>query len=380
MTGGISSSGGSSSISPRKARIKPRKFPLHLLLLAAILFQEVHSFVLPSPPSLIRGKDSRFYQRANDMPMSCGLTNPPRPAAPTLKQPRGMQLDDDMEDISSFDDEDESFRDNNNKGSNIGSSYTINDFTRDEEFQKRSNRWILIVDDEEPIRRAVGQLLFDRGYQVTACADAPTALRIAQEQRSQSDNNSNGRYPDVIVSDIRMPEMSGLEFLQTIRNNPDLQGIPVVLLTAKGRTEDRIDGYDAGADAYLPKPFDPDELVSICDSLIQQYDLLNGNNLEVEDLQQDLNDIKRLLLEKGGAGVGNGWVDKQMVSNVFLAPDERQVLEFLCEGLMNKEIAGKTYLSTRRVEQLLTSMYRKVNVKNRTELVRWAVSSGNVQM
>ena len=263
----------------------------------------------------------------------------------------------------------------------------IDDFRRDEAFQKRANRWILIVDDEEPIRRAVGQLLFDRGFQVTACADAPTALQIAQERRpptndddnSNDDNNNNKpRHPDVIVSDIRMPDMDGLELLQEIRGNSQLQGIPVVLLTAKGMTQDRINGYEAGADAYLPKPFDPEELVSICDGLIQQYEILNGNDLGMDDLKQDLDEIKHLLLEKGGGGVGNGWVDSS--SNVFLAPDERQVLELLCEGLMNKEIAAKMFLSKRRVEKLLTNMYRKVNVKNRTELVRWAVSSGNVQI
>lgn len=252
----------------------------------------------------------------------------------------------------------------------------INNFYRDEDFQRRSKRWILIVDDEESIRKAVGQLLFDRGFQVTACANGPTALQIARER--QKDDSGKQRPPDVIVSDIRMPEMSGLELLEIVRGDEGLQGVPVVLLTAKGMTQDRISGYDAGADAYLPKPFDPEELVCICDNVIQQYETLNGHDIEMEDLKQDLDEIKFLLLEKGGGGVGNGWVD--MGTNVFLAPDERQVLELLCEGLMNKEIAAETHLSTRRIEQLLTSMYRKVCVKNRTELVRWAVSSGNVKV
>lgn len=252
---------------------------------------------------------------------------------------------------------------------------SIDDFSRDEEFQRRSKRWILIVDDEEPIRKAVGQLLFDRGFQVTACADGPTALQIARERK---DDTGTARPPDVIVSDVRMPHMDGLELLEIIRQDEGLQGIPVVLLTAKGMTQDRIAGFNAGADGYLPKPFDPEELVSICDSVIQQYENLNGHDIGMEDLKQDLDEIKSLLLEQGGGGVGNGWVD--MGTNVFLAPDEREVLELLCQGLMNKEIAAKSFLSTRRVEQLLTSMYRKVNVKNRTELVRWAISSGNVQI
>jgi DNA-binding NarL/FixJ family response regulator len=251
----------------------------------------------------------------------------------------------------------------------------VDDFRRDAEFQRRANRWVLLVDDEESIRKSVGQLLFNHGFEVSACGDAPTAIQIAQ---TRWDEAGNPRLPDIIISDVRMPEMDGLQFLEILRRDRRLQGIPVVLLTAKGMTQDRIAGYNAGADVYLPKPFDPDELVSICDGLIQQYDILNGSDIELEDLKQDLDEIKYMLLEKGGAGIGSGWLYEG--SNVFLAPDERQVLELLCQGLMNKEIAQKTFLSKRRVEQLLTSMYRKVNVKNRTELVRWAVSSGNVQI
>jgi DNA-binding NarL/FixJ family response regulator len=142
-------------------------------------------------------------------------------------------------------------------------------------------------------------------------------------------------------------------------------------------TQDRIAGYNAGADAYLPKPFDPDELVAIVDGVIERHETLNGANVQVDDLKRDLDEIKYLLLEKGGGGVGNGWVEQ---TNIFLAPDEREILELLCQGLMTKEIAARTYLSTRRVEQLLTRMFRKTGVKNRTELVRWAVATGNVQL
>ena len=251
---------------------------------------------------------------------------------------------------------------------------------RDPLWQKRSTQWIIIVDDEEAIRKAVGQLLFDKGYQVTACADAPTALRIALSKRANNDTDgeslsSESIVPDCIVSDIRMPGMDGLELLCAVRGNERLVEVPVVLLTAKGMTKDRIAGFDSGADAYLPKPFDPEELVAVVDNLIDRHATLNGKNVQVDDLKRDLDEIKYLLLEKGGAGIGGGFVEK---TNVFLAPDEQEVLELVCQGLITKEIAEKTFLSTRRVEQLLTRMFRKAGVKNRTELVRWAVSTGNV--
>jgi DNA-binding NarL/FixJ family response regulator len=245
-----------------------------------------------------------------------------------------------------------------------GSVQEFGSHQRDPMWQERAKRWIIIVDDEEPIRQAVGQLLFDRGYQVTACADGPTALKPAA-------------LPDVLVCDIRMPGMDGLEVLKEVRSDSELVGVPVILLTAKGLTQDRIAGFDAGADAYLPKPFDPDELVTVIDNIIERRETLKADKVGVDDLKRDLDEIKYLLLEKGGGGVGNGWVQ---ASNVFLAPDEREILELLCQGLMTKEIAGKTFLSTRRVEQLLTGMFKKADVKNRTELVRWAVASGRYQM
>jgi DNA-binding NarL/FixJ family response regulator len=233
----------------------------------------------------------------------------------------------------------------------------------------RSTKWLILVDDEASIRQAVGRLLHERGYQVTACASGESALQVALQGEQQ--------VPDVIVSDVRMPGgMDGLELLNKVRQNERLMAVPVVLLTAKGQTRDRIAGYEAACDAYLTKPFDPDELVSLVDALLQRQED-PAANVSLEELQKDLQEIKRLLLERGGGGVGNGWVQ---ATRVFLAPDERQVLEYLCQGLKNREIAERVFLSTRRVEQLMTSMFRKTQTKNRTELVRWAVSTGTVQL
>jgi DNA-binding NarL/FixJ family response regulator len=306
--------------------------------------------------------------------------------------------------------------------------------------RKRANSWILLVEDEEPIRRAVGDFFLDKGYQVTTCSDGAAALQLlARSSKTTNtntntntnnivDNNNNDttnttitgekketitntntntnhhlpKVPDCIVSDIRMPVMDGLELLRNIRNENNeynsnhynanantntmhmlLSHVPVVLLTAKGYTQDRIAGYDAGADAYLTKPFSPDELVAIVDNLIQRSTNLSVEHTDTtkdvgfDDLARELHHIKTLLLHKGGAGkFGNGWVER---TNIFLSTDERAVLELLSQGLMTKEIAVRTHLSTRKIEQLLTGMFRKIGVKNRTELVRWAVSTGNVE-
>ena len=242
-------------------------------------------------------------------------------------------------------------------------------FSYSDNFSRKDSR-ILLVDDEEPIRTAVGDFFVAQGYKVTTCADGAQALEVAHSQK-----------PDCVVSDIRMPIMDGLELLEEIRSS-ELSDTPVVLLSAKAMVQDRIHGYDAGADAYLTKPFSPEELVAIVDNLVQRSRNLRQEKedlygtITTSDLLQDLTEIKDLLQNKGGGGIGNGWVRK---TNVFLSKDERAVLELISKGKMTKEIASQTHLSTRRIEQLLTGMFRKTGVKNRTELVRWAVSTGNVE-
>lgn len=249
---------------------------------------------------------------------------------------------------------------------------------RDEQWQRRSKQWVVLVDDEESIRQSVGQFLFDAGYQVTACADADTALKVCRSARANDADDEGSSYlPDAIVSDVRMPGKDGLELLSDVRSDEHLVEVPVILLTAKGLTEDRIAGFKAGADAYLPKPFDPEELLTVIDNSIARHETLSGGNVNADDLKRDLDEIKRLLLEQGGGGVGGDWIE---ATNVYLAPDEREVLELLCKGLMNKEIAEELFISKRRVEQYLTVLFRKTGQPNRTALVRWAVASGNVEI
>ena len=268
-------------------------------------------------------------------------------------------------------------------GNNKNKNNNVEEFnsSSNQNNRKRFQKWILLVDDDDSIRKAVGQFLFDQGYQVTACPDATTALQVAKQQQQQQQfrdtTTNNKKYPDLILSDVRMRPMDGIQFLQAIRDDKELQHIPVVLLSAKGSTQDRIRGYQAGADAYVPKPFDPQELLSICDNAIARFDALNGDSIQVDDLANDLEEIKTMLLQQGGRGVGNGWVE---ATNVFLAPDEKKLLELVAQGLTNAQVGEGLELSTRRVGDLLSALYKKTGVANRTELVRWAISTGNVKL
>ncbi len=107
---------------------------------------------------------------------------------------------------------------------------------------------ILVVDDDARLRGLLSRYLGENGFRVTTAQDATEArdqLRFLQ--------------PDLLVLDVMMPDESGLALTESLRR--EQSELPVLLLTARGAPEDRIAGFEAGADDYLPKPFEPKELV-----------------------------------------------------------------------------------------------------------------------
>jgi len=109
---------------------------------------------------------------------------------------------------------------------------------------------ILVVEDEAEIRTLVARLL-SQSFDVTQAVDGSDAL----------DQILAGMRPDLIVCDVMMPRMDGLAFTQELKRDPALARIPVVMLTAKSRPRDMVDGINAGARAYVTKPFKSEELL-----------------------------------------------------------------------------------------------------------------------
>jgi DNA-binding NarL/FixJ family response regulator len=215
------------------------------------------------------------------------------------------------------------------------------------------------------------------GYQITACADADAFLEVCSDRReNENDNTNNHNYllpptPDAIVSDVRMPGKDGLELLKLIRADERLSRVPVILLTAKGMTADRIAGYKAGANAYLPKPFDPAELLSILDNSIERRkQMANNQKGGLIDLKLDMESIKDIMRRNGEKVVQQ--------TNVYLTPVEREVLELLCRGYTNKEIAEERGVNLTGVNRTIQKLYKVTNTETRTELVRWAFKTGYV--
>jgi len=115
---------------------------------------------------------------------------------------------------------------------------------------KMTNAHILVVDDEPDISALVAYHLARESYRVRTASSGPEAIRAAEVER-----------PDLVILDLMLPGMSGLQVLEELRKRPETQEIPVILLTARREEQDRIAGLRQGADDYVAKPFSPQELI-----------------------------------------------------------------------------------------------------------------------
>ena len=147
-----------------------------------------------------------------------------------------------------------------------------------------SRSHILVVDDDQRLLELLKKFLKESGFRVTGASDT-----------DQANAYMNGIHFDLLVIDIMMPRKTGIEWLIELRESTT---IPAIFLTALGETEDRIDGLSAGADDYLPKPFEPRELILRITRILDRSltapngysDIIFGNfvfNLESRKLSKD---------------------------------------------------------------------------------------------
>lgn len=232
---------------------------------------------------------------------------------------------------------------------------------------------LLLVDDEPGLRTAVKAYLEDEGFAVTTANDGEEGWAAAQAQ-----------MPDVVITDVMMPRCDGYGLLKRLRADERLGGTPVIFLTAKGMTADRIAGFQAGADDYIPKPFDPDELVARVRNVVRRQERLLAEAARFADadigaMARQITEIRSLL--GGGAASGSGGGGpRKAVADVQLdfTPREASVLQLVAEGMMNKEIARRLETSIRNVEKYVSRLFLKTGTASRTELVRFALEHGLV--
>jgi DNA-binding NarL/FixJ family response regulator len=207
---------------------------------------------------------------------------------------------------------------------------------------------ILVADDDLGTRLSVADYLELHGFAAVAVENGREALSMVNKHR-----------PHLIVTDIAMPQMDGHAFIRQIRSQPALRLLPVVFLTARDETADRIMGYQLGCDAYLAKPFELAELLAVVRNLL---DRAQNVALEMQFSRSPADPPPQS--DRSPAATTN---------EPELSPRELEVLCLLSTGGSNSQIGKELHLSPRTIEKHVSSLFRKTDVHNRSELVRYAI-------
>nr|ARW69415.1 hypothetical protein [Polysiphonia sp.] len=201
---------------------------------------------------------------------------------------------------------------------------------------------ILLVDDDQGLCEFLCSYLVSFNFYVSFVYDVPNALAHLK----QND-------PDLVISDIMMDDLDGYDFIKLLKLDRLLIHIPVIFLTAKGMTNDRIKGYDLGCHAYLIKPFNPQELVALINSIFNHINVMNRQVL-----------FKNRYCPK----------DLQRFDFLNFTNREKCILSLVLKGYMNKEIAISLNIGQRNVEQYVSRLLYKTNTRNRVELLSLFIS------
>ena len=223
---------------------------------------------------------------------------------------------------------------------------------------------ILIADDDIGTRLSISDYLDLSGYRVITTDNGIDALSMLEKH-----------YPDLLVTDIMMPRMNGYELVRRIRQLSEFRLLPVILLTARTKIQERILGYQSGCDLYLPKPFELEELAAAIRNLLERSQIIQS---ECRFIYQDNN--RNLTYTK--AENGHISVSTQVQISQVLTPltvREKEVLDLLTHGFSNVEIGNHLHLSPRTVEKYVSSLLRKTETSNRAELVRFAIKHDLVE-
>ncbi|WP_204106783.1 MULTISPECIES: response regulator transcription factor [Spirulina sp. CCY15215] len=210
------------------------------------------------------------------------------------------------------------------------------------ETPQKENKKLLLVDDDPNLILLVKDYLEWKGYEVIAAENGQEALEILETNT-----------PDMIICDVMMPEMDGYTFVEKVKENAKLNWIPFLFLSAKGQSSDRVKGLSKGADIYMVKPFEPEELVAQVKSSLSQVDRYRDISKKGIDMTMTLH----------------------VPEGVELTDREMNVVQLVAQGMKNKDIADQLNVSQRTVESHVSNMLHKTQLKNRTELARWAIES-----
>ena len=226
---------------------------------------------------------------------------------------------------------------------------------------------ILVVDDDRTLRTVLTRYLENQGYQVEQVSSGAEALVAVTKNP-----------PDLVVSDVMMPEMDGLEFCRRLRGTPSGQLMPFIFLSGKGELEDRIYGHSIGADDYLTKPVDPRELVAKIEAQLERSRRIHTEIVRLMQLAVgSMGEHLPLPSSSDTPELSEISVTETATPTPLpLTPAEERVFWEVIQGLTNKQISERLFISPRTVQTHLSSILNKLKLENRAQLIRFAYEQG----
>jgi DNA-binding NarL/FixJ family response regulator len=212
---------------------------------------------------------------------------------------------------------------------------------------------ILVVDDDATLRLALTRYLEKRGYLVQGVASGVEALTAFEQDP-----------PDLVVSDVMMPQMDGFEFCRRLRATRSGQLIPFIFLSSRGEVEDRIQGHTIGADDYLIKPFEPRELLAKIEAQLERTRRIHSEIVRL--MQKAAEATSPLPTDTSAPAPGP----------LPFTPAEEKVFWEVIQGYTNKQIGDRLFVSPRTVQTHLSNILSKLQLENRSQLVRFAFEHG----
>ncbi|EKQ69065.1 response regulator containing a CheY-like receiver domain and an HTH DNA-binding domain [Leptolyngbyaceae cyanobacterium JSC-12] len=209
---------------------------------------------------------------------------------------------------------------------------------------------VLVVDDDTTLRMALTRYLEKRGYVVQNASSGVEALSLFEHDP-----------PDLVVSDVMMPEMDGFEFCRRLRAMRSGQLVPFIFLSSRGEVDARVQGHSIGADDYLIKPFEPKELLAKIESQLERTRRFHSEIVRV---------IQRSPIEESTKPT------QTSPEPLPLTPAEEKVFWEVVQGFTNKQIGDRLFVSPRTVQTHLSNILSKLELENRSQLVRYAFERG----
>lgn len=218
---------------------------------------------------------------------------------------------------------------------------------------------ILVVEDEAALVELLRYNLERAGFDVVATSNGEEALVIVEE-----------RNIDLMLLDWMLPDVSGIEVCRQIRRRPDIKNLPIIMLTARGEQTDRVRALDTGADDYVTKPFDPEELIARIQAVLRRTrPALVDERLTYDDIEMNLAEHK---VNRGQRSVTLGPTEFRLLRHFMENPGRVFSRDQLIDSVWGRGI----FIDSRTVDVHIRRLRKALNAGSEQDVIRTVRSAG----